>query len=311
MAAVFTDPLRFQDPAQQDDAARLLALLGGDPALLALLQARLHNLQRACFTAEALPAWAMAFFPLGEDCAALLRLERQPGGVWNNDLRVADMAAYRQQGLELPLESTFGNQSMFAKWACIDERFLKAFRSAALLVCLDDSSRFLCRVEQTHRPLAEAVLADIFCNALPQQHRRFVTAVAGTGRLAAEGFRYTITAGGEAPLPQDSENFRGAAVDFLPEPPLLDLRFPHLSFAQRTVRSLLGRLDLPFLVSMWNAAERVVVETIGAAEAAQAQDIVTWQMLRKNFSNRRFPITEAEHTQLQRRVREFHQREGN
>ena len=305
MTAVFTDPLRFQDPALPDDAARLLALLGNDAELFLLLARRVQALQDACFVTEGRPAWVFAFFPLGEGCFSLLRAELQPGGYWLNELRLADTAAYRQQGLELPLETALGGQSMFAKWACVDERFLKAFRSAALLTCLDDDSRFLCRVAETQRSLAEAVLADIFCNALPQQHRRFVTAAAGTGRIAAEGFRYTVSAGGASLTPKATKTFRGATVDFLPEPPVLDLRFTNLGFAQRTARTLLGRLDLAFFVSMWNAAERVVVETIGAKEAAQAQDIITWQMLRKNFSNHKFPITEEEHAALQRRVSQF------
>lgn len=306
MTAVFTDPLRFQDPALPDDAARLLALFGNDAELFLLLARRLRALQEACFVAEGRPAWFFAFFPVGEDCFAVLRAERQYGGAWANELRVADATAYRQQGLELPLETALGGQSYFAKWACVDERFLRAFRSAALLTCLDDGSRFLCRVEETQRSLAEAVLADVFCNAVPQQHRRFVTAAAGTGRIAGEGFRYTVAAGNDILAPERAAPFQGVTVDFLPEPPVLDLRFTSLVFAQRTARALLGRLDLAFFVSMWNAAERVVVETIGAKEAAQAQDIVTWQMLRKNFSSHRFPITEEEHAALQRRVRDFH-----
>ncbi len=310
MTAVFTDPLRFKDPREPDDAARLLALFGGDIEMFAWFFARLEALQDSC-AVEGQTPWALAFFPLGDNCAALLRTERQPYGAWCSELRVADVSAYGQLGLELPLEAALGNQGMFAKWACVDERFLKAFRSAALLVCMDERSRFLCRTEQTQSALAEAVLADIFCNALPQQHRRFLTAAAGTGRIAQMGFRFTVTAGGEPPLPSGNQSeFKGAAVDFQPQPPVLDLRFTSLSFAQRTMRSLLGKLDLPFLVSMWNAAERVVVETIGAKEAAQAQDIVTWQMLRKNFANHKFPITEEEHTMLQRRVRDFHRAVG-
>ena len=125
----------------------------------------------------------------------------------------------------------------------------------------------------------------------------------GTGDLAQLNSTVTVTVG----CAETAALASGVLVDLECVPPQLQLQFPQLNFAQRTARTLLSRLDLPFLVSMWNAAERVVAETIGADETAAAQDLITWQMLRKNFASHTFSITEEEHVQLQRKVKEFHQ----
>ncbi|MCL2105549.1 MAG: hypothetical protein FWH26_00540 [Oscillospiraceae bacterium] len=310
MALLYSEPLWFQNPSRPGDTERLRALLREDSEACSLLLERLASLQEACSQGardQAQPPWAMAIFTLADRFSVLLQTSYQPAGFWENALRAADISPYRQRGLELGFEAALHHHNLFAKWACVDELFLKTFRSAAFLVCLSSQSKLICRTSEAHRPLAEAALADLYCHALPPQHRRFISAVAGSGCLPMEDYGIVISAGGTLPLPEESESFTGALVDFKAEPPRMQLYFPCLNFAQRTARSLLRRLDLPFLVSMWNAAERLVAEVLGAEAAMEAQDLITWQMLRKNFASHKFSITEKEHERLQRRVKLFHE----
>jgi hypothetical protein len=304
LAVTFSDSLRFQDVESPADAARLRLLFAENEDALRAFSQRLEALQSACAGGNALQPWASAIFPVADAFAVFVHCAQQPLRGWECSLRVADLTALRRQGLELPLESVLPNHSAFAKWACVDELFLKTFRSAGFFVCLAPENKLLCRAGEGQRPLAEAALADLLCHAVPPQHRRFVSAAIGTGELPREDYALLVSVGGDPPELRGSN---GATVDLEAEPPTLGLTFQRLNFSQRSARALLSRLDLPFLVSMWNAAEQMVAEALGSRETAGAQDLVTWLMLRKNFASHKYAITEEEHMRLQRLVKAFHE----
>jgi len=178
-----------------------------------------------------------------------------------------------------------------------DAVFLEALRDAALLASLDGASRLRCRIREDQRDLAEAVLCDLYCNALPRLH--FLPFAMGTESPPAPGFRLLFL----TDFP-DGE-FDGAFADFTQGQPSLQLNFPRLSFAQRTLRALLPPLGLGLLLSMFNAAGHVSEARIGARKTAEYTDLVTWLMLRRSFPSNEYPITGPEHEQLQERVMEF------
>ncbi|MDR2525134.1 MAG: hypothetical protein LBC83_02905 [Oscillospiraceae bacterium] len=309
MTVQFSDPVTFSGDTPSAEALRVL---GGEAAQEGYLRERLQALQSACHIAEAMPAWGFVWFPLGVSAYIALHTRHRAAGPWQSTLRCADLSAAEKQGAELSLEQLLQASDENTSPAFLmqaDERFQKALRSAALLTCLDSGCRFSCRVPggAKAQPHGESLLRGLLRNALPAQHHRFLRFAAGTGNPMALDCHICVAIAGEGKAPM-SVAARGAAADFTAAPPALLLQFSELRFAQRTARALLGRLDLPFLLSMWNAAERVVIETVGAKDTAQAQDLVTWQMLRKNFGNRNFSITQEEHAHLVRGVRLFTQR---
>jgi hypothetical protein len=302
LPVLFSDSLLFRSPAQPGDLDRLRALLREHEGACSALMFQLERLQQSCANAglTEYPRAAAVCSP-ADAFSVFLQTRRQPGGGWENTLRAADLGAFNEQGLELDFDAVLLNHNQLTKWVDSDPQFLKAFRSAVFLACLSPGTPFVCHCGEKARALGEAVLADVYCHALPPQHRRFVRAAIGTGLSVLPENAFTIAVGGA--LPEPPEN--GVLADFSGEQPRLLLNMHSLGFAQRTVRTLLTRLDLPFLLSMWNAAEKTVVETMGAAYAAEAQDLVTWQMLRKNFASHKFSITAEEHKRLQRKVKEY------
>ena len=177
-----------------------------------------------------------------------------------------------------------------------DAVFLEALRDAALLASLDGTACLRCKIREDQQALAEAVVHDLYCSALP--HLQILPFAAGTVIPPVPGIRLLLS----IDPPEEGE---GAFVDFTAGQPLLRLNFPKLSFAQRTVRGLLGPLGLGLLLSMWNAAGDAVRERLGAPRAAQYADLTAWLMLRRNFPGGEYPITGAEHEQLQERVEEY------
>lgn len=178
-----------------------------------------------------------------------------------------------------------------------DAVFLEALRDAALLVSLDPEASLRCKIRGDQRALAEAAVFDLYRNALPRLH--FLPFAAGTQAPPAREFRLLLL----TELPEGE--FAGARVDFTAAQPSLQLNFPRLHFAQRTLRALLPPLGLGVLLSMFNAAGRAVEEALGTQKAAQYDDLAAWLMLRRNFSANEYAITEAEHAQLERRAAEY------
>lgn len=177
-----------------------------------------------------------------------------------------------------------------------DAAFLEALRNAAIMVCLAPGLRLCCKIRENQQALAEAAIFDVYSNALPQQ--QFLSFAAGT-QLPEEPFQLLLS----PVLPEG--DWEGALVDFTAEQPTLQMRFLQLNFAQRTLCALLPPLGLGLTLSMWNAACRLVQARLGSQAAAQYTDLITWIMLRKNFSANQYPITGPEHTQLLARVKEY------
>jgi len=178
-----------------------------------------------------------------------------------------------------------------------DAVFLEALRDAALLASLDPGAMLYCKVREDQQALAEAVVHDLYCSALPRL--QLLPFAAGIVIPPAPGIRLLLC------IDPPEEGFEGAFVDFTAEQPALQLNFPKLNFAQRTVRGLLGPLGLGLLLSMWNTAGATVQERLGTHKAAQYADLTAWLMLRRNFPGGEYPITGAEHEQLQKRVEEY------
>ncbi len=178
-----------------------------------------------------------------------------------------------------------------------DNVFWDTLRSTAILVSLAPDTVLHCRIRPDQQVLAETVLYDIFCNALPRL--QMLPFVAGAETQPQNGFRLLLVPYAPA------SDIEGAYVDFTAEKPTLLMRFHKLNFAQRVVRELLPPLGLNILQSMWNVSSRMVEERLGTAVAAEYNDLVVWLMLRKNLSANAYAITEAEHEQLLNRVKEY------
>jgi len=178
-----------------------------------------------------------------------------------------------------------------------DTVFLEALRDAALLAALDPAARLHCKIREDQQALAEAVIHDLYCSALPQLH--FLPFAVGMVIPPAPGVRLVLG------LDLPEEGFDGAFVDFTAGQPTLQLRFPRLNFAQRTVRGLLAPLGLGLLLSMWNAAGITMQERLGTQRAEGYSDLTAWLMLRRNFPAGEYAVSAEEHEQLQRRVEEY------
>ena len=178
-----------------------------------------------------------------------------------------------------------------------DAVFLETLRDAALLASLCPQACLCCKIRADQRGLAEAVIYDLYGNALPWL--QFLPFAAGTAPPPAQGFRLLFLA--EPPPGNPPCVF----VDFTAGQPLLQLRFPRLNFAQRTLRALLPPLGRELLLSMWNAAAHAAEARLGPRRAAEYTDLTAWLMLRRNFSANEYPITAQEHAQLKQRVEDY------
>ncbi|MCL2494350.1 MAG: hypothetical protein FWE98_01665 [Oscillospiraceae bacterium] len=189
-----------------------------------------------------------------------------------------------------------------------DAVFLEALRDAALLVSLDPAAGLRCKIRADQRDLAEAVVYDLYASALPQL--QFLPFAAGTELPPAPGLRLLLSPqrisdspGTPNDLPES--DFVGARVDFTAAQPTLQLNFPRLNFAQRTMRGLLAPLGLGLLLSMWNAAAHAAGERLGARRAAEYTDLTAWLMLRRSFPGNEYAVTGEEHEQLRRCAEEY------
>ena len=299
MAVSFSEAVIWREPA--DPQLRVLAaLLGEDFEAAQLLALELKTLRDDFSKTGINAAWGVSCFPV-MDCMVYARMRAMPQGGWVHSLQAADLSPYIGRGAELRPGSILPERGAFAQWAG-DGVFLEALRDAALLCCLQPGGVMRCQIRESRQAMAEALLADLLANALPPQWLRYATFAAGSGQPPSHR-DYTLLL--SAHFPGDAKD--GAFADFTAQPPALDLRFPQLNFAQRTVKSLLAPLGLSVLLSMWNAAARTVIDNLGEKQAAAAQDLITWQMLRRNFSSGKYAITEEEHRALQAKVKEMHQ----
>jgi hypothetical protein len=302
---MFSESLHFQNFEAGGEPHHLRALFRDDQTVLSLLRTTLTQLQTACQTdAGTDNPWITASFTLAGTYAVVLNSRRSKGGVWESAVAAFDISGFHTTGIELQYNRFFPDHSAFSKWACMDERFLKTMRGAALMCCLDSGAAFLCYTGAQRRHLAMSILADLFENAIPSQQYRFVSAVVGTGRVDMLPYTVRICA---STTPPTKPLATGVLVDLGATPPTLEAHFGTLNFAQRTMQQLLGLLDLQTLRSTWNNAQRVVIETIGVQATEQSQDLTMWQMVRKSFPSSKFPVTEAEHTRLQEQIEKFHQ----
>jgi len=178
-----------------------------------------------------------------------------------------------------------------------DTVFLETLRDTALLVSVDPRACLRGRIRADQRGLAEAVIHDLYGNALPEL--QFLPFAAGTEQPPAGGFRLQFLTAPPA------GNSQCVFVDFTAGQPSLQLNFPRLNFAQRTLRALLPPLGLGLLLSMWNAAAGAAELRLGTRRAAEYTDLTAWLMLRRNFSASEYPITGPEHAQLEKRVKEY------
>lgn len=218
---------------------------------------------------------------------------RLRGCVWEEAPTGADL---RGDGRAQALEALLPHRQA-QPFLSQDAVFLEALRDTALLVSLDPGACLRCKIRADQRDLAEAAIGDLYGSALPRL--QFLPFAAGTEAPPAGDFRLLFLTD---PPPGDSE---GACVDFTAGQPSLRLNFPRLNFAQRTLRALLQPLGLDLLLSMWNAAGRAAEERLGTEKAAEYTDLVTWLMLRRNFSAVDYPITGPEHGQLQKHAEEY------
>jgi len=310
MSVTFTEPLVWRE--RGDPGLRALAaLLGEDADAAQTLAAELERL-RACFSKTDFAApWGMACFPL-EGFLVLARMRHAADGAWAYALRAADLRPYAGCGVELRPEDIVPGQGgsrrvqsqaqgAFAQWAG-DGVFLEALRDAAFLTGLLPGGVMRCKIRENRQPLVQAVLADLLANAAAPQFLRYASFAAGSGAPPDGGYALLLSPGFSGEAERD-----GAFADFTASPPGLELRFPEMNFAMRTAKALLAPLGLSVLLSMWNAAARTVADALGERRAAGAQDLITWQMLRKNFSGGSYPITREEHAALQGKVKAFHE----
>ncbi|MDR0531901.1 MAG: hypothetical protein LBG83_07555 [Oscillospiraceae bacterium] len=289
MPIPFSDAIRLREPRGAADAARLAALLGEDEA--GPLGMALDILRDGIAKTEAAP-WGVVYLPTGRH-VVFCTISACDGG-WAYSLRAADLSRHGRAWAELAAPQLLPEAPPPA-----DPRFAEALRDAAFLVCAGDpGSALRCKIGEDQRELAMAILRDLLENAVAPQHLRFLSFIAGTGELPPDGFLFRL--GRDAAPPE----LCGAFVDFVCAPAALELRFSALNFAQRSVRGLLPQLGRAMLLSMWDAAQRQVIETMGA-QAAQAPDLVAWEMLRRNFARRKFPITEPELRALQAKLEAF------
>lgn len=274
----------------QEGFARLCGMFGGDAALAAELRAAARVLRQAFTQTESGRPWGLACIPL-EHFLVLYHGEKQ-GFSWRQTLRAVDLRGLEHTSAEIFMEEVLPCRAELLPG---DERFLEALRDAAFLTCLAPGAQMHCVIGEERQSLAEAMLAEWLTNAVPPEHLRFVSFIAGTGQLPPAGFQFRF--GCRESLDAKAGAQASAWVDFTAAPPSLELRFASLNFAQRAVRKLLPMLGLSVLLSMWNAAERTILETMGAA-AADSQDLIAWELLRRNFTPSKFPMTREEHDRL-------------
>jgi len=240
--------------------------------------------------------WGFCCYENGEQ----LVFARVREAIWEEAPVDADL---RGEGRALALEALLPQRQTSA--LPNDTAFLEALRDTALLVSMDPRACLRCRIRADQRGLAEAVIHDLYGNALPEL--QFLPFAAGMEAPPAQGLRLqflTVPPAGDCPPAGD---FEGAYVDFTAAQPSLQLKFPRLNFAQRTLRALLPPLGLGLLLSMWNAAAGAAEARLGARRAAEYTDLTAWLMLRRNFSANEYPITGPEHAQLEKRAAEYEQ----
>ena len=291
----FSKPLILWEPLPQEDFMKLSSMLGGGSQLAGEVCSAVSVLRKGFTHTNSLHPWGLACIPLITPNGHFLLLyqgEKQ-GFSWRQTLRVADLRDVEYASAEILTEEILPRD---AERLPRDGRFMEALRDAAFLTCLASGTQLRCAIDEQQKPLAEAVLAELLVGAVPVEHLRFVSFIAGTGELPQVGFQFSFACGAS---PEDE--FEGAFVDFTAVPHALELRFQTLNFAQRTVRKLLPKLGLSVLLSMWNAAERTVIETIGTA-AGESQDLIAWELLRHNFTVSKFPMTQEELDRLQKRA---------
>lgn len=211
----------------------------------------------------------------------------------------APLAAGLRGGERIPGLESLQFAAPLPPFLARDTVFLGSLRHAALMVSLAPGAVLHCRIREDQQALAQAVIHDLYCHALPRNQFLPFAASAGGDIPAAEEFRLLFC------MMPPADDMEGAAVDFTAEKPALQMRFPQLNFAQRTLRELLPPLGLELTLSMWNAAARMAEDRLGVHTAARYSDLVAWLMLRKNFPSNRYSITQQEHEQLRQRVQEY------
>ena len=238
--------------------------------------------------------WGFYCFEAGEQ----LICGRMRESIWEEAPAGVDL---RGEGRARALEAMLPQRQALPK----DAVFLEALRDAALLISLDPRACLRCRIRADQRGLAEAVIGDLYTNALPAI--QFLPFAAGTEPPPAQGFfrLLFLTDPPAGDYPPAAGEFDGAYVDFTAGQPALQLRFSRLNFAQRTLRALLPPLGLGLLLSMWNAAAHAAGERLGTRRAAEYDDLTAWLMLRRNFSANEYPISGQEYAQLEKHVEEY------
>jgi len=295
MMLQFSKPLILWEPLPLEDFTKLSSLLGGDAQLAGEVRSAVSVLCKGFTHTNSLRPWGLACIPLITQNGHFLVLyqgEKQ-GFSWRQTLRVLDLRDAEYASAEILTDEFL---PCHAERLPRDGRFMEALRDAAFLTCLAGGTQLRCAIDEHQKPLAEAVLAELLTGAVPAEHLRFVSFIAGTGELPQVGFQFSFACNAS---PEDK--FEGAFADFTAVPHALELRFQTLNFAQRTVRKLLPKLGLSVLLSMWNAAERTVVETIGTA-AGESQDLIAWELLRHSFTVSKFPMKQEELDRLQQRA---------
>ena len=294
MAITFSEPMILRETMPQPGLA---AFFGKDAA------EQLHQalgILRECFLrTEAPRPWGLALLPV-EDCLVFYRGE-QRSGAWTQTLQIADFRELSRNSAELYTAEILPPQGHLLPQ---DERFLEALRDAAFLTCLAPGTVLFCIISEEQQYLTEAVFGELLTSAVPAEHLRYLSFIAGTGTLPQVGFQFCVTCQTADPEGEDAPLAAHVGVDFTASPAMLELRFQALNFAQRTVRSLLPKLGLSVLLSMWNAAERTVIETVGEA-AVDSPDLIAWELLRRNFAMSKFPITKEEQRTLHQKVEDF------
>ncbi|MDR1734168.1 MAG: hypothetical protein LBR73_04720 [Oscillospiraceae bacterium] len=287
MHAAFSEAAPLPEKRNLYDSERLRNLFEEDASALRELDYRRIEIQEAC--ADNPNAWALALFPLRDSYYVFLRMQRAAAEGWQATVRVADMGQGKGHAPHLDAAALFQEHPRLQQQIGEDGVFLRRLRTGVCLCTLDAVSQVVALVPADRTRLAESLLSDAFVNAMPAGRRRYISAVCGTAALPASAYRLHIRA-----TEEPSAHAAAVSADFTLAPPTLRSRFPELNFAQRTAKELLAMLDLPFYLSMFDAAEKFVTEKIGAVHAQNAQDLITWQMLRKNFPLQSFSITEAE-----------------
>jgi len=300
----FSKPLILWEPLPQDDFARLCAMLGGDAALAEEIRAAASILRGGFTNTNSMRPWGLACIPLavpGGGYLVLYRGEKQ-GFSWRQTLRAVDLRGMEHTSAEIFMEGVLPRRPELLPR---DERFMEALHDTAFLTCLAHGARMRCVIDEEQQSLAEAMLAELLTGAVPPEHLRFVSFIAGTGELPQAGFQFSFGCpAAQEYAAETAAETACALVDFTALPPSLELRFQSLNFAQRAIRKLLPMLGRSVLLSMWNAAERTVLETMGAA-AGESQDLIAWELLRHNFTPSRFPMTQEELNSLQEKMKVF------